>query len=133
MIQSPTESQRPEHEERRSSVEPRGYAHLWTYEREARKAAMPPMQGAKGSSMDGLQQFGSKMGMKGVQCGHQARAAPTVSAIFAPRAPIGLGAPVVVSRAVWCSISAFSSAPSRITMAEIQSHVMKPIAAPSEP
>ncbi len=28
------------------------------------------------------------------------RAAPTVSAIFAPRAPSGLGAPVVVSRAV---------------------------------
>src|SRR5947207_9215980 len=35
--------------------------------------------------------------------------APTVSAIFAPRAPKGFGLPVVVSRAVWCSVSAFSS------------------------
>jgi hypothetical protein len=64
---------------------------------------------------------------------HSLRAAPTVSAILAPRAPIGFGDPVVVSRAVWCSISASSSAPIRMTMAEIQSHVMKPITAPSEP
>jgi hypothetical protein len=59
--------------------------------------------------------------------------APTVSAMCAPRTPIGFGEPVVVSRAVWCSISASSSAPNRITIAEIQSHVMNPIAPPSEP
>src|SRR5258706_1760545 len=56
-----------------------------------------------------------------------------VSAIRAPLAHIGLGAPAVVSRAVWCSISASSSAPIRMTMAEIQSQVMKPITAPRDP
>ena len=37
-----------------------------------------------------------------VRHGHASLAAPTVSAIRAPRAPSGFGAPVVVSRAVWC-------------------------------
>ena len=41
--------------------------------------------------------------------------------------------PSVVSRAVWCSISASSSAPTRTTMVEIQIHVMKPMAAPKDP
>src|ERR1700722_16753848 len=50
----------------------------------------------------------------------QACAAPTVSAILAPRLPIGLGCPMVLSWAVWCSISALSVAPSRTTMIEIQ-------------
>jgi hypothetical protein len=63
----------------------------------------------------------------------QLAAGPSESAIFAPRAPIAFGAPVVVSRAVWCSISASSSAPSRTTMAEIHSHVMNPITAPKDP
>src|SRR3984957_17367345 len=61
------------------------------------------------------------------------RAAPTLSAMCAPRTPIGFGEPVVVSRAVWCSVSALSSAPSRIAISEIQIHVMNPIAAPQEP
>ena len=56
-----------------------------------------------------------------------------MSAIRARRAPIGFSGPVVVSRAVWCSISAFSSPPSSTTAAEIQTQVMKPITAPSEP
>ncbi len=60
-------------------------------------------------------------------------AGPTVSAIVAWRAPIGFGAPSVVSRAVWCSISASSSAPSKITIAESQIQVMNPITAPSDP
>ena len=63
----------------------------------------------------------------------QACAAPTVSAILAPRLPIGLGCPMVLSWAVWCSISALSLAPSRTTMIEIQIQVMKPTTAPSEP
>jgi hypothetical protein len=41
--------------------------------------------------------------------------------------------PSVVSRAVWCSISASISAPRRMTMADTQSQVMKPMIAPSEP
>src|ERR1700722_8975531 len=51
----------------------------------------------------------------------------------APRTPIGFGEPVVVSKEVWCSISALTSAPSRIAIAEIQIHVMNPTAAPREP
>ena len=39
---------------------------------------------------------------------------PRVSATKAPRSPIGFGSPTVVSRAVWCSISALSTAPSTI-------------------
>src|SRR6185437_2702060 len=61
------------------------------------------------------------------------QAGATVSALVAPRAPSGFSAPGVVSRLVWCSISAFNSAPTRTTIAEIQIQVMKPIAAPSEP
>lgn len=57
----------------------------------------------------------------------------TRSAMCAPREPIGRSGPTVVSRAVWRSISAFSSAPTRMTVAEIQIHVMKPTMAPSEP
>src|SRR5690606_17768752 len=37
---------------------------------------------------------------------------PTVSATWAPRRPRGLSVTSVVSSAVWCSISALSSAPS---------------------
>ena len=48
--------------------------------------------------------------------------APTVSAMCAPRTPIGFGEPVVVSRAVWCSVSALSSAPSRIAIPEDPRH-----------
>jgi hypothetical protein len=62
-----------------------------------------------------------------------ARAGPTVSAIFAPRLPSGFSGPVVVSRAVWCSVSAFSLAPIKTTMTESQIQVMKPMTAPSEP
>ena len=58
-------------------------------------------------------------------CSDQAGA--TVSALLAPRAPSDFSAPVVVSRFVWCSISAFSSAPMSTMVAEIQIHVMKPI------
>jgi hypothetical protein len=61
------------------------------------------------------------------------RLGPTVSAIFAPRAPNGFGDPSVESRAVWCSVSAFSFAPSRITATESHIQVMKPMTAPSEP
>ena len=41
--------------------------------------------------------------------------------------------PSVVSRAVWCSISALSSPPSRTMTAEIHSQTMKPTPAPSDP
>ena len=58
---------------------------------------------------------------------------PPVSAIRAPRAPRGCSGPAVVSRAVWCSISASSSAPTSTTVAESQVQVMKPTTAPSEP
>jgi hypothetical protein len=60
-------------------------------------------------------------------------ACPIVSAILAPCAPMGFGAPDVVSRAVWCSISPSSSAPSRITMTDNHIQVIKPNTAPSEP
>ena len=56
-----------------------------------------------------------------------------VSAIRAPRIPRGFGAPVVVSRAVWCSISASSSAPSSTTVVDSHIQVMKLITAPREP
>ena len=59
--------------------------------------------------------------------------AATVSATFALRVPSGSGLPVVVSLAVWCSISAFNSAPSSTMVVEIQIQVMKPMTAPSEP
>jgi hypothetical protein len=39
----------------------------------------------------------------------------------------------VVSRAVWRSISAFSSAPTSTMVEESQIQVMKPMTAPSEP
>ncbi|MGY3156695.1 hypothetical protein ACVL91_003422 [Bradyrhizobium elkanii] len=132
MIQSPRPRVSvPSMKSERSSVEPRGHA-LRTCTKGRRGGRYAADVGTERTE-HGWPAIWFQKGMKGVQRGHQVRAAPTVSAIFAPRAPIGLGAPVVVSRAVWCSISAFSSAPSRITMAEIQSHVMKPIAAPSEP
>ncbi len=63
----------------------------------------------------------------------QSCADPTVSAIVAPRAPNGLGRPLVVSCVVWCSISASHSAPMRITAVDNQIHTMKPTAAPSDP
>jgi hypothetical protein len=61
------------------------------------------------------------------------RASPTVSATTAPRAPSGFGRPSVVSFAVWCSVSAFSSAPISTTTAESHIHVTKPIPVPSDP
>ena len=39
----------------------------------------------------------------------------TLSAAQAPRSPIGSGLPVVLSLAVWCSISPLSSAPKQKT------------------
>ena len=56
-----------------------------------------------------------------------------MSAIVAPRCPIGRGLPVVVSCRVWCSISEFSSAPASTMIAVIQSQVIRPKMAPSEP
>jgi hypothetical protein len=47
---------------------------------------------------------------------NQSCGAPTVSAIVAPRAPRDFGLPVVVSRTVWCSVSALRSAPINTTM-----------------
>jgi murein L,D-transpeptidase YcbB/YkuD len=41
-----------------------------------------------------------------------------VSAIWTPRAPSGRGGPIVESTAVWCSISALSSAPKRTMTAD---------------
>jgi len=57
----------------------------------------------------------------------------TRSALVAPRDPGGASDPVVVSRSVWCSISAFTSPPTSTMMVEIQIHVMNPTTAPSEP
>ena len=51
----------------------------------------------------------------------------------APLNPIGRSAPDVVSRMVWCSISALSSAPTRTAQADSHIHVIRPIAAPNEP
>jgi hypothetical protein len=53
-------------------------------------------------------------------CAPDHRAGPTVSAIFAPRQPSGFGSPTVLSRAVWCSVLAFSLAPIRMTIIESQ-------------
>jgi hypothetical protein len=61
------------------------------------------------------------------------RVGPTVSAIFAPRRPSGFGSPTVLSLAVWCSVSAFSLAPIRMTITDSHIQVMKPITAPNEP
>jgi hypothetical protein len=60
-------------------------------------------------------------------------ASPTVSAMCAPRSPRGLGGPAVVSMAVWCSISAFSSPPSKTIVADSHIQVMKPTIAPRDP
>ena len=65
--------------------------------------------------------------------GHQFCRAPTVSAIVAPRAPKGFALPVVVSRAVWCSVSALSSAPISTTIIDSQIQNMNAMMAPSEP
>ena len=54
----------------------------------------------------------------------QLTAAPTVSAITAPRAPSGFSWPTVKSRAVWCSTSELSSAPTSTTMVESHIHIM---------
>ena len=58
---------------------------------------------------------------------------PIVSATKAPRSPIGLGRPTVVSRVVWCSISAFSTAPSTIEKAVRKNHRSNTMIAPSVP
>ena len=61
------------------------------------------------------------------------RLGPTLSAMTAPRSPIASGSPVVVSIAVWCSISAFSSAPISTICTVSQVHSRKPIIAASGP
>jgi hypothetical protein len=48
--------------------------------------------------------------------------APTSSATTAWRSPIGCGSPVVVSTAVWCSISELISPPNKIAKAVRNSH-----------
>jgi enamine deaminase RidA (YjgF/YER057c/UK114 family) len=63
----------------------------------------------------------------------QAFAAPTVSAMTAPRVPSGLSGPTVESRAVWCSISELSSAPTSATMVDSHIHIINPTTAPSAP
>ena len=63
----------------------------------------------------------------------QARASPMSSAILSPRTPIGFLPPSVVSLAVWCSISAFISAPKRTMIIESHIQTMKPMTAPSDP
>jgi hypothetical protein len=60
-------------------------------------------------------------------------AAPTVSAMTAPRTPSGLSGPTVESREVWCSISELSWAPTRTTMMESHIHIIKPTTAPNAP
>ncbi len=67
------------------------------------------------------------------RCGAQSWALPTWSAIIAPRDPRGFSRPSVVSCAVWCSSSAFSSPPRRTMTVEIHSQTMKPTPAPSDP
>jgi hypothetical protein len=57
--------------------------------------------------------------------------APTASAIAAVQPPNGFSTPE--SPAIQCSISEFSSPPSRTTIADIHIHIMVPMAAPSEP
>ena len=67
---------------------------------------------------------GSASALRGVAVGHRRRVACSLARIFgrlarratwsaaqAPRLPIGSGLPVVLSLAVWCSISLLSSAP----------------------
>ena len=44
-----------------------------------------------------------------------------------------LGTPVAASSAIWRSISEFSSAPHSTMMADIHIHIIRPMAAPSEP
>ena len=63
----------------------------------------------------------------------QLRAAPTVSAMTAPRAPSGASGPTVESRAVWCSISALSCAPISTTTVQSHIHIITPTTAPSAP
>jgi len=63
----------------------------------------------------------------------QPGARPIELAIFAPRQPSGFGGPTVLSRAVWCSTSALSLAPSRTTIIDTHIQVIKPMMAPSEP
>lgn len=61
------------------------------------------------------------------------RARPTVSAISALRRPMSWGSPVVESTIVWCSISAFSSAPTVTAIAARYSHNSNTITAPNDP
>jgi hypothetical protein len=63
---------------------------------------------------------------------YQCCGSPTVSAIFAPREPKGFGLPVVVSRAVWCSVSALSSAPISTTIVRSQIQNINAMMAPRE-
>ena len=65
--------------------------------------------------------------------GHHVFAAPTVSAMTAPRMPSGFSGPTVESREVWCSISELSSAPTRTTMVDSHIHIIRPTTAPSAP
>lgn len=56
-----------------------------------------------------------------------------VSATTAPRRPFGRLRPAVVSRSVWCSSSAFSSAPRRTMKADSQSQVIRMMTPASAP
>jgi hypothetical protein len=60
-------------------------------------------------------------------------AAPTVSAMTAPRTPRSFSGPTVESRAVWCSISELSSAPTKTTIVENHIHIISPTTAPNAP
>jgi squalene-hopene/tetraprenyl-beta-curcumene cyclase len=61
------------------------------------------------------------------------RGSPRLSAIVARRRPRGCSSPTVVSRAVWCSSSALTSAPSSTTYAEMKSHISRITIAPKAP
>ncbi len=107
--------------------------------RNAGHAHAPSLSGGRHSGTPRWGETWRKLRLTGGEGGrcqpmpHQSCAAPTVSAILAPRAPSGLGGPVVLSLAVWCSISAFSSPPSSTMVPESQLHTMKAMTAPSEP
>src|SRR3546814_12353872 len=55
-------------------------------------------------------------------CAAQAGGSATLSATEAPRRPIGRSGPVVVSRKVWRSSSALTSAPMQTASAEMENH-----------
>ena len=113
---------------------------LWTYERlEKIRCTEVPVFARIVVAVDQSGQitqffFGQALKERAVLGGQlYATPGPTVSAITAPRWPNGLGAPTVELMAVWCSISAFSLAPTKMTTAESHIHIIMPITAPSAP